>query len=44
VSLSLRADVSDYGGTITVTRPEATSTLPSGGMPGWLSSSLGGSL
>ena len=36
VSLSLRADVSDYGGTITVTRPEATSTLPSGGMPGWL--------
>ncbi len=44
VSLSLRADVSDYGGAITVTKPDATSTLPSGGLPGWLGSSLGGSL
>jgi hypothetical protein len=44
VSLSLRADVSDYGGSITVTRPAATSRLPSGGLPGWLGSSLGGSL
>jgi hypothetical protein len=44
VSLSLRADVSDYGGAITVTQPHPTSTLPSGGLPGWLGSSLGGSL
>ena len=44
VSLSLRADVSDYGGAITVTQPHATSTLPSGALPGWLGSSLGGSL
>ena len=44
VSLSLRADVSDYGGAITVTKPDATSTLPSGGLPGWLGSPLGGSL
>jgi hypothetical protein len=38
VSLSLGFDVSDYGGSVTVTKPVATSTLPAGG--GW-SGSLG---
>jgi hypothetical protein len=33
VSLSLGFDVSDYGGAVTVTKPVATSTLPTGG--GW---------
>jgi hypothetical protein len=33
VSLSLGFDVSDYGAAVTVTKPVATSTLPSGG--GW---------
>jgi hypothetical protein len=33
VSLSLGFDVSDYGGSVTVTKPVATSTLPAGG--GW---------
>ena len=29
MSLSLPRDVSDYGGPVTVTKPDATSTLPS---------------
>jgi hypothetical protein len=33
VSLSLGFDVSDYGRSVTVTKPVATSTLPAGG--GW---------
>jgi hypothetical protein len=33
VSLSLGFDVSDYGGSVTVIKPVATSTLPTGG--GW---------
>ena len=32
-SISLGFDVSDYGGSVTVTKPVATSTLPAGG--GW---------
>jgi hypothetical protein len=33
VTFSLGADVSDYGGAVTVAKPDATSTLPAGG--GW---------
>jgi len=33
MSLSLQVDISDYGGSVTVTKPVATSTLPTGG--GW---------
>ena len=40
VTVSLGADVSDYGGPVTVSKPDATSTLPaSGSWPGWLGSS-----
>jgi hypothetical protein len=40
VSIGLNLDVSDYGGSVSVTKPDATSTLPaSGGWSGWLGSS-----
>jgi len=45
VSLSLQVDVSDYGGSVTVTKPVASSTLPaSGGWAGMLGLPSGASL
>jgi hypothetical protein len=45
ITVSLAAGVSDYGGSVTVTKPDATSTLPAGaGWAGSLGSSLSGSL
>jgi len=44
MSLSLQADVSDYGGSVTVSKPSATSTLPAWGGSSSLPSSLWSSL
>ena len=45
MSLSLQVDISDYGGSVTVTKPVATSTLPaSGGWSGMLGLPSGASL